>query len=268
MNHNQKALADDAGLFLQYRKRGMFMISKYFYYLHQLLTTVEKEEKEGLLTAAKKVAECIENGGIVQLFGCGHSHLLAEEVFYRAGGLVPIKPILIEPLMLHEGAVRSSQLEKETDYASMFLEKEDIRQGDVVFVISTSGRNPVPIDVALFAKQHGAYVIGLTSLAYSKALPSLHPSGKHLSECADLIINNYSVKGDAILTHATISVPFAPTSTVIGAAILHAIFAEATIMIAEQGKEPPIFVSSNLQGGQEHNQKLIEMYRDRIRLLR
>ncbi|MBA2873284.1 putative phosphosugar-binding protein [Anoxybacillus caldiproteolyticus] len=246
----------------------MPLISEYFQHIHKLLVAVEKEEKETLLIAAKKVSECIQRAGIIQLFGCGHSHLLAEEVFYRAGGLVPIKPILIESLMLHEGAVRSSQLEKETGYARTFLEKEDIRKEDVVFVISNSGRNPVPIDVALWAKQCGAYVIGITSLQYSKALPSLHPSGKHLWECVDLAINNYSVKGDAVLTHPHVSVPFAPTSTIIGAAILHAIFAEAIVMIAEHGKETPIFVSGNLQEGQEHNQKLIEMYRDRIQLLR
>lgn len=245
----------------------MFAMFEYFQHLHQLLTAVEQNERETLLLAATKVAECIQNNGIVQLFGCGHSHLLAEEVFYRAGGLVPIKPILIEPLMLHEGAIRSSQLEKEINYARTFLEKEEIRQGDVVFIISTSGCNPVPIDVALFAKQHGAYVIGLTSLACSKALPPLHPSGKRLAECVDLVINNYSVEGDAILTHPLISVPFAPTSTVIGAAILHAVFAEAAIIIATEGATPPIFVSNNIQGGKEHNQKWVEMYCDRIKLL-
>jgi uncharacterized phosphosugar-binding protein len=244
------------------------MISKYFQHIKDILMMVEKEEKETLTIAAMKVAECVQNGGIVQLFGCGHSHLLAEEVFYRAGGLVPIKPILIEPLMLHEGAVRSSQLEKENGYAKTFLEKVDIRREDVVFVISTSGRNPVPIDVALFAKQRGAYVIGLTSFAYSYSLSSLHTSGKHLLESVDLAINNYSVKGDAVLTHAQIPIPFAPTSTVIGAAILHAIFAEAITIIVENGEYPPILLSGNLEQAHEHNMKLLQKYNERIPLFR
>jgi uncharacterized phosphosugar-binding protein len=175
---------------------------------------------------------------------------------------------LIEPLMLHEGAVRSSQLEKENGYAKTFLEKEDIRREDVVFVISTSGRNPVPIDVALFAKQRGAYVIGLTSFAYSHSLSSLHTSGKHLLECVDLAINNYSVKGDAVLTHVQIPIPFAPTSTVIGAAILHAIFAEAITIIAENGEYPPILLSGNLEEAHEHNRKLLQKYNERIPLFR
>lgn len=236
----------------------------YFRHIHQLLTKVEQQEKETLLLASEKVAECIEQNGLVQIFGCGHSHLLAEEVFYRAGGLVPVKPILIEPLMLHEGAVRSSQLEKQEGYVKMFLSEKTFAPNDVVFVVSTSGCNPVPIDVALLAKEKGAYVIGLTSLAYSKSLLTRHSSGKRLAECVDLVIDNHSVEGDAILVHPAVPVPFAPTSTIIGASIIHAIFAEATIRLANEGKIPPIFLSNHLPRGKEHNEKWIGRYRDRI----
>jgi len=244
-------------------ERGLVMLD-YFYYIHQLLTKIEQQEKEALLLAAQKVAECIQQNGIVQIFGCGHSHLLAEEVFYRAGGLVPVKPILIEPLMLHEGAVRSSQLEKQEGYVKMFLSEETFRPNDVVFVVSTSGCNPAPIDVALLAKEKGAYVIGLTSLAYSTSLPARHSSGKRLAECVDLVIDNHSVEGDAILTHPAVPVPFAPTSTVIGASMLHAIFAEATIRLANEGNVPPIFLSNHLLGGAEHNEKWMGQYQRRL----
>lgn len=244
------------------------MLDQYFQKAIQRIQLVQENEKEKMIKAAEKVAASIQNGGIVQLFGCGHSHILTEEVFYRAGGLVPINPILIEPLMLHEGALRSSQLERKNDYVAPILEQFEIRPEDIVFVLSTSGRNPVPVDVALQAKKNGAYVIALTSMEYSKSQPSRHNSGKHLYNSVDLAIDNYSVKGDAILSYEKVKVPFAPTSTAVGSVILNAIFAEAIKLMADNGFEPPIFLSGNIDGSDEHNEKLIQKYQARIPLLK
>jgi uncharacterized phosphosugar-binding protein len=242
------------------------MLTAYFNKINELLTLIEKEEGDRLRQAARKVTEGLQKGGIVQLFGCGHSHILTEEVFYRAGGLVPVKPILIEPLMLHEGAVRSSELERENGYASTFLQDYEFKKEDVVFVLSTSGRNPVPVDVALYAKAQGAFVIGVTSLEYSQSQPSRHVSGKRLYEVVDLVIDNHAPVGDAILSHPKVAVPFAPSSTVTGAAILNGIFAETIALLAESGSEPPIFLSGNIEGADTHNKRLVEQYRARIPL--
>jgi uncharacterized phosphosugar-binding protein len=244
------------------------MLLEFFKRAKDRIQLVEENEKEQLTEAAKKVADAIENGGIVQLFGCGHSHILTEEVFYRAGGLVPINPIFHEPLMLHEGAVKSSELERKNYYADGFMKDQDIRNNDVVFVLSTSGRNPVPVDVALAAKQKGAFVIGITSMEYSQSQPSRHKSGKHLFDAVDLVINNYSVKGDAILSYDKVAVPFGPTSTIVGATILNAIFAGAIKIMADKGYSPPIFLSGNVDGADEHNQEMINLYRERIKLLK
>lgn len=243
------------------------MLDLYFDQIKNRIEQVENTEKEAMLKAARKVAEAIQNGGIVQLFGCGHSHILTEEVFYRAGGLVPVKPIFVEPLMLHEGALTSSKLERENDYAAGFLRDQDFQKEDVVFVISTSGRNPVPIDAAQYVKSKGAFVIGLTSMEYSKSQPSRHASGKHLFDSVDLVIDNHSVSGDAILSYDKVKVPFGPTSTVIGAAILNAVFAEAIKLMADNGGEPPIFLSGNIDGADDHNKILVEKYQKRIPLL-
>ncbi|TWT05502.1 SIS domain-containing protein [Planococcus sp. CPCC 101016] len=243
------------------------MLSSYFKKAQERLELVEKNEQQAMKEAAGKVANAIQAGGIVQLFGCGHSHILTEEVFYRAGGLVPIKPIFVEPLMLHEGAVQSSQLERKNDYASGFLQEQDFGPDDVVFVISTSGRNPVPVDVALAAREKGAFVIGLTSLEYSKSQPSRHKTGQHLFNSVDLVIDNHSVPGDAILSYEGVDVPFGPTSTVVGAAILNAVFAEAIKEMADTGFEPPIFLSGNIDGADAHNTQLIDKYSSRIALL-
>src|SRR5690625_310446 len=242
------------------------MIHNYFSNITDLLKIVEKEEQEVLTKDSKKVYEYIQNDGVVHLFGCGHSHILTEEVYYRAGGLVPIHPILHEPLMLHEGAVRSSSLERENDYAHKLMEQQDIRTGDVIFVISTSGRNPVPVDVAKIAKQKGAYVIGITSIEYSSSQPSRHTSGKHLFDAVDLVINNHAPIGDALLSYEKVSVKFAPSSTVIGATILNAILAESIKHMADSNYNPPIFLSGNIEGADEHNNKLIEKYKGRVKL--
>jgi len=243
------------------------MLHEYVEQIRRSLDQIEEREAERIRQAARKTAETIMQGGVIHLFGCGHSHILTEEVFYRAGGLAPIHPFLVEPLMLHEGAVRSSELERQNGLAASFMHNQDIRPGEVMIVLSTSGRNPVPVDVVQIAKAKGAYTIGITSLQYSQSQPSRHVSGKHLYDAVDLVIDNHAVKGDAVLTYPGVPVPFAPTSTVIGAVILNGIFAEAIVMMTDQGYEPPVFLSGNIDGADERNRQLIARYRDRISLL-
>lgn len=226
----------------------------------------EKDEKYKLKLASEKVSEAIQNEGIIHLFGCGHSHILTEEVYYRAGGLVPIHPILHEPLMLHEGAVQSSLNERKNDYAANFMNEQDIRDGDVIFVISTSGRNPVPVDVAKMAKQKGAYVIGITSIEYSSSQPSRHVSGDYLYDAVDLVIDNHAPIGDALLSYEKVEIGFAPSSTVVGGTILNAVLAESIKDMADAGYEPPVLLSGNIDGADDHNNALIEKYKGRIKL--
>ncbi len=157
-------------------------------------------------------------------------------------------------------------LSEKNDYAQTFMEEQDIRKGDVIFVISTSGRNPVPVDAAYISKKKGAYVIGITSIEYSSSQPSRHTKGEHLYEAVDLVINNHAPVGDALLTHEKVKISFSPSSTVIGAAILNAIFAEAIAIMAENNFEPPVFLSGNIEGADEHNRQLIDKYRERVKL--
>lgn len=243
------------------------MLNTYFEKVNEILSDVLEAEHENMKKAAEKIAAAIEKGGIVHLFGCGHSHILTEEVFYRAGGLVPIRPIFHEPLMLHEGAMLSSMIERENDYASTFMEKQDIQENDVAFIISTSGRNPVPVDAATIARKKGAFVIGMTSREYSDTEASRHSSGKRLYDAVDLVIDNHSKAGDAVLTHDKVKEPFSPTSTVVGATILNAVLAESIAIMAENGFNPPVFLSGNLEGADEHNRSLVEKYEKRIPLL-
>ncbi|HJV16758.1 MAG TPA: SIS domain-containing protein [Bacillales bacterium] len=243
------------------------MLNQYFQKLKVLLCTIEKEEEENLKTAAKKVAQCIQENGIIHLFGCGHSHMLGEELFYRAGGLVPVNPILIEDLMLHKGAVRSSQLEKQNDFAEQFMGNVNIDPKDLVIVVSTSGRNPVPVDVAEWAKKRGAFVIAITSPRYAKSQSSRHKNGKYLYNSVDLPIDNHIEVGDALMKHDAYDVPFGSGSTVVGMSIVNGIMVEAVNIMIENHFNPPIFLSGNIDGAEEHNRGLIDKYKDRIPML-
>lgn len=241
------------------------LLSTYFDKIQSLLEHVKINEKKPMKQVSKKIALTIQQGGIIHLFGCGHSHILTEEVYYRAGGLVPVQPILHEPLMLHKSAVKSSELEKENDYAETFMVHHDIREQDMVFVISTSGRNPVPVDVACIAKEKGAYVVGITSIEYAKSETSRHKSGNYLFEVVDIVINNHAPVGDALLSHENVLVNFTPSSTVVGSAILNGIFADAIVNMAENGFQPPVLLSGNIKGADVHNSALIKKYSDRIK---
>jgi uncharacterized phosphosugar-binding protein len=242
------------------------MIQTYLTSIKELFTKLETVEQNSLQNAALKVADSIAKGGIVHVFGCGHSHLLGEEVFYRAGGLVPVHPILVEDLMLHKGAVRSSILERSQEYAESFLKNQDILNKDILIVASTSGRNPVPIEVAQHGKQQGAYVIGITSLSYSENQSSRHKSGDFLYDAVDLVINSHAKPGDGVIPLDETGISFGPSSSIIGLTIINSIMVGAIDRLIELGIDPPIFKSGNIDGSDEHNRQLIEKYKDRIHL--
>ncbi|MGG3467200.1 SIS domain-containing protein [Neobacillus pocheonensis] len=243
------------------------MFNLYFQKLKDLLNTIETAESGNIQLAAHKIARSIQKDGIVHVFGCGHSHMFGEELFYRAGGLVPINPILIEDVMLHKGAVRSSQFEKKNDFADQFMGNVDIQPDDVIIVISTSGRNPVPIDVAEFAKKKGAYVIAITSIVYTKSVSSRHKRGIYLADTADVVIDNHIMVGDTLMDLEALQVSFGSGSTVVGAAIVNGIMVEAIELMVKNNFYPPIFKSSNADGADEHNLELINKYKRRIPLL-
>ncbi|MET1176621.1 SIS domain-containing protein [Peribacillus simplex] len=237
-------------------------MNSYFEEVQALLTIVGEQEQQSIREAVDHISKAVMSDGIIHLFGSGHSHILTEEVFYRAGGLAAIRPIFVEDLMLFKGASRSSQLERQNDLSEKFMHDEDIRPGDVCIVISSSGVNPVPIDVATIAKEKGAFVIGLTSPEYAKSCPSRHKQKHYLHDVVDLVIDNHIAKGDTLLKSNNIS--FGSGSTVIGAVLLNMIFTQVIQTIIETGETPPVFLSSNIEGADEHNQKIIAKYKTRI----
>lgn len=184
-------------------------------------------------------------------FGTGHSHMLAEEAFYRAGGLKGVKPILETALMLHEGETKSTKLERIGGYASILLEEYKVEKEDVIFIISNSGLNAVPVEMALGAKSIGAKVIAITNLMHSQKAKSRHSSQKKLYEIADIVIDNCGKVGDAAVYMETLNVSVGPTSTVIGAFIINSIVVQIVENCIDQGHIPEIYISANVEETQE-----------------
>jgi uncharacterized phosphosugar-binding protein len=239
---------------------------RYFDRLSALMREV-RAQGEQIEAAAKMIAACISDGGIVHVFGSGHSHMMAEEVFHRAGGLFAFNAML-DVNLTSFGTLKAGMVERAEGYAPVILDSFDVRPGEVVIVVSNSGINPVPIDLAAEAKKRGAKTIAITSAEAYATASSRHSSGKKLSDVADLTIDSRVPAGDAIIDFDGLDAPVAAASTALGAALMNAIVAQTTDVLLTNGIQPPVIVSMNIPGGDERNAELAERYGPRLRLLR
>ncbi len=237
----------------------MNSIKTYYEQLQAILDRAFSSQEDTLNEAAEIIARAIANGGLLYAFGTGHAHMLSEELFYRAGGLAAVYPIFDENLMLHISATGSTAAERQEGAAKKRLDKTPLKDGDVIIVISNSGRNAVPVEMALCAKEKGAFVIGLTNLEQSRRAKSRSKTGLKLYEAADLVIDLCGRDGDASVE---INGAFlAPTSTAVGAALLEAVVCRSYEIASERGWKVEAFVSSNIDGGDAINKKLTEKYK-------
>ena len=241
----------------------MSAINAYFENLSQLLNRTLQTQQEALETAARQIANALREGGMVYTFGTGHGHLLALEIFYRAGGMARLCPILDEKLMLHISAAGSTLEERNEAWVDKLLEKYPIKKGDVLIAMSNSGRNAVPVLLAAEARKRGAYVIALTSMQHTQNVTSRNRLNLRLFETADLVLDNGGVLGDASWQAAD-GAMVGPTSTAIGAAMLQAIVCRVKELSLEENFEADYFKSSNVDGGDEWNNRLIAKYKDQI----
>jgi uncharacterized phosphosugar-binding protein len=234
--------------------------------LISLLEKINNEEEDAINRAAKLMADAIQNGNRLFGFGCTHSCLPIQEVVYRAGGLMLINPIYapgIAHLDVHPNTMTSG-IEKLSGYAEVILDNQPIQKGDVLIIVSVSGRNAVPIEMAKIAKERGIIVIGITSRKYSDGVTSRHPSGKKMYHFADVVIDNKVDKGDAMLSADGFNTKFSSASGITSSAIMHCLSTATIEELLSRGITPPVFVAANVDGGSEHNQKLLKEYRDRI----
>ena len=245
-------------------------MKKYLEYIETAKSIIEKISTDGaeqIEKAADIFSRTLMSNKKIFLFGTGHSHMLAEELFYRAGGLVNIQPVLVEPLMLHISASDSTLAERVEGYADKIFAEYSMNSGDTIVIISNSGRNGVVVDMALLCKEKGLSVIALTNLEHTYAGASRHQSGKRLCEIADTVLDNFGCVGDACVCVEGVDGKICPTSTVTGALILNAVVAQTVDICAKQGFCPEHFASSNVDGGDEINSIILEKYKKEIKHL-
>ncbi|MFB8176181.1 SIS domain-containing protein [Streptomyces sp. NPDC055966] len=231
-----------------------------------LLQRVREEEAEPIRAAGTLLADTVEAGGRLFAFGAGHSSLAAQDVVYRAGGLALMNLLAVPGVVGVDvtPATLGSALERVDGLASAVLDTSPVRAGDALVIISLSGRNALPVEMALNARALGVKVIGVTSVVYAAQTTSRHVSGTFLKDHCDLVLDSKIAVGDAELTLDTIPAPFAPASTVVTTALMQAVMATAAAALAERGIEPPLLRSGNVDGGHEWNGRVMREYGDRI----
>jgi uncharacterized phosphosugar-binding protein len=230
---------------------------RYLERVGELVARLATEEWPAIDAAADLVADAIAGGGALHAFGTGHSHMLAEELSYRAGGLVGVRPILFEGLMLHASADMSTSLERLPGLAEALFADHGMNAGDVLVVISNSGGNVVTSGLAQLAHDSGVRVIALVSRAHATSNQARSTGVARLHEIADVVIDNGGIVGDAALEIAGLATRVGPTSTVVGAAALNAIVVEAVARLIARGVTPDVFTSSNVEGGDAANARLL-----------
>jgi len=229
------------------------MHKEYFNTVIKAIQNLENSETEEIQKAAQLVADAIAEGKHVYTFGSGHSQLLAREITGRAGGLVPV---------YHLPDPTWGMVERMEGFGEKLVEQYPIKSGEVIFVISNSGRNPEPIEFAIRAKERGLNVIALTSLNHSKNVDSRHSSGKKLYEYADIVLDTGTPKGDATISFEGLSTKAGSLSTILGASMLNAVMVDAIQYLLDKGIEPPVLISLNVDGSDEHNEKLMARYQE------
>ena len=242
------------------------MIQLFSMRVTELLTKVDQTQRENMNKASSLIYESMKKDGLLHIFCTGHSHMIAEEFFYRAGGLIPVNPMLIPVLMQHEGAVSSTKFERLSGVAKIIFDGADIRKGEPILIASNSGINAVPIEMAMLAKENGNPVIVLTSAEVSAQAQSRHASGKRLFELGDIVLDTGVPKGDSVMDCGN-GLKTGSVSSIVSLYIVQNLVVSIVEKFIKNGEEPPIFKSANVPGGDEYNQKLLEKFKGRIRCL-
>jgi uncharacterized phosphosugar-binding protein len=229
-------------------------------YLRTVAGLVERLDTDAwpsLDAAASVITEAMAAGATIHAFGSGHSHVLAEELYYRAGGFARVRPILFEGLMLHASAPLSTSLERLPGLAAALLDEHGVAEGDVLLVASSSGGNAVVTEMAAEARRRGLRVVAITSLAHATSDAARSSTGPRLHDLADVTIDNGGAVGDAAIAIEGLPSRVGPTSTVVGAAIANALVAEVAERLVLRGLVPEVLTSSNVAGGDAANARLL-----------
>lgn len=248
----------------------MELFEEYAKILIDLINEIKEKEKENILKAANVVADALMKGKIIHAFGPGHGRQAVDELFFRAGGLVPVNPIY-DPGVSLEHVLRCVLIEQIPGYIKASIDYYNVNEGDVAIIANYVGVDAVTIDAALEFKRRNATTIGISSAKFCDAVPidspMRHPSKKNLYEIVDIFIDTHAPPGDAVLEVKGLNVKVAPVTTVAYAYIINSIVAQSVKILVERGAEPPIWLSTSLPGAEEHNRKYIQKYYGKIKHL-
>ena len=233
-------------------------MSEYLERIVDVLQRIEAEEAAALSSASDAVADVTCRDGIIHVFGCGHSHLPALDAFYRAGGLACVSPVLDVDLMLHDGAAKSSRMEKMPGIASEVYRRHGVKQGDLFVVISASGKNAAPVEMLRAAKAAGVKTVAISSAAY-------RPHGGVLLDEADIAVDCKVPHGDAVIDVG--EAKMGGLSTYASLFILNTALIEGAKKALARGVTPPVYTSGNVDGGTARNVALEERYFGRVKCL-
>jgi len=227
----------------------------------EVIRTAEEKNKEVIRQLAEKFAENIENDKVIHTFGTGHSHMLGIELFARAGGLGNVDALLDPDTLTSFGAQRSGAMEKVCGVSDVIYDSYNIQPGDIMIITSNSGRNAMPIEMAMRCQKEGVYVVALTNLEQSRNTTSRHPSGKRLFECADCVVDSCVPSGDATLDLDGIKT--GPASSIVTMYLINTIVSEAIKIVLSHGKRPYVFQSQNVDGFD--NDAIYEHFKGRVK---
>lgn len=234
---------------------------EYLRSLRAVLDRIEQTQSENLALAADIIADCVSRGGAVHLMDTGH--LLMHEMFGRTGGLMLLRPVKIAIEVENPGPQRPDKrkakvyLDEIPGLPQFVFDRSNIFPGDVLIIGSVSGKNALPVGLALLAREQGVKVVALTSKAYSEALTSRHPSGKKLYEVADVVLDNCGVVGDAILEVPGMDAKICPTSGIVAACIMWMLEAEVVERLLAKGLKPHVYLSNHMPGAQDFNRRAL-----------
>jgi uncharacterized phosphosugar-binding protein len=244
----------------------MTTLERFFDITQATLNRLRETQWDNIGTVAAWLGDALARDGWLYVFGTGHSHLVAEEVFYRAGGLAHAVPMLDPRIMLHDHAIEATYTERETGFAENMIQHYPVAAGDVLVVVSNSGRNAVPIEMALAGRTRGMRVAAILNRAQNDAWPSRHASGKKLADVAEVVIDNCGPNGDAWLELPGMPAAIGSTSSLVGLLIIQLIQVRAVELALARGVAPEMYISSNTRGD-DHNDRLLQKYKSRIRHL-
>lgn len=250
------------------------MLNDFGYYkaIIENLEKINDTQGENIKKAADLMSDAIKNDRLISVYGGGgHTTLPVGEMFFRAGGLSCINPVMETGLSVFNQALKYLELERTVNYGSAILKYYDLKKDDVLIIFHNIGINPATIDAAMEAKKNGVKIIAVSSSEWQNEMPAdhfiRHPNKTNLFDYADVAIEDFNPVGDAVVNVPGLDTPIAPISNIADFYISHLLEIETVRQCLEKGVTPPVWSSANTPGGDEKNAAYLEKYRPRIKML-